>query len=145
MITGLHVLPVLQGQQIQTIGVNLSVLAAPGLLSLDRSTIGTQVTMGSDAFDQSFVISNIGGASVNYTVTASEAWLFVSPSSGTLSPSATQAITITFETASFDPGILSATITVTPSGSAGSPLQITVTVGVTQPLGTPGAPFLVLP
>ncbi len=133
------------GLAAQTIAVSLSVSAAPGLLSLNKSSISTQVTMGSDALDQNFVISNIGGATVNYTVTASEAWLSVSPSSGTLSPSATQTITITFQTASFNPGVQSATITVTPSGSGGSPQQITVTVDVTDPLGAPGKPFLVLP
>jgi len=128
----------------QTIDVHLSVSTAPGSLTLSKTSISSQVTVSLSAPDQHFVVGNVGGSALNYTVTPNEFWVTASPSSGTLSPSAKQTITLRLNSANLNPGLHSAIITVNAAGANGSPKQITLTLEVSQPLGAPGTPTLVL-
>jgi hypothetical protein len=128
----------------QTINLELTVTNSPAELSLDKASIGVQVSVGSDAADQSFVVSNIGGNAASYTVSSSAGWVTASPSSGTLSPSAAQPISLRLQTLNLAAGTHTATITVTMAGATSSPQQLTINLQVTEPLGAPGKPIALL-
>jgi hypothetical protein len=128
----------------QTINLELTVTNSPAELSLDKTTISAQVGVGSDAADQSFVVSNIGGSAASYTVNSNANWVTASPGSGSLSPSAAQTISLRLQTLNLSVGMHSATITVTMAGATRSLQQLTVSVQVTEPLGAPGKPVALL-
>jgi predicted secreted protein len=128
----------------QIILLEHTVTNSVGVLSLDKNFIRTQVTQGFDATDQSFVVGNIGGANLSYTVNSDANWATVSPGSGTLSPSATQSIAIGLQASSLAAGTYTATITVTMVGGANTPQLLTLSLVVTHPLGVPGRPVALI-
>jgi hypothetical protein len=128
----------------QTISLEFTVTGSPGALKLDKSSINAQAIVGSDAMDQSFVVSNIGGSAASYRVRSSANWATPSPSSGTLSPSAAQTISLQLQTSSLSVGMHDAVISVEMVGSSDPPRQLVVLIEVTEPLGAPGKPIALL-
>jgi hypothetical protein len=100
---------------------------APGRLvasprTLDLGTAG----------DRTVTLTNKGGAAVSYDVTAADAWLVAAPSSGTLKPGQSRAVTVSAERAGLPEGPSQGALTVTWDDG-------TVTVAVTAARETPPA------
>ncbi|MDX2175175.1 MAG: S8 family serine peptidase [Candidatus Sumerlaeia bacterium] len=91
----------------------------------------TQTTFRSTvAAPVSFTVSNTGASNVNYTVNEGLAWAQPSRVSGTLSPGATDTITVTFDSIALPLGTYSGTITISDPLAEGSPANIAITLNV---------------
>ena len=106
-----------------TIPVTLNI-AQPPVLAVAPSSL-TFTGAGS----QSFSISNTGGGTLNWTAAANQAWLSVSPLSGTGAGS----VSVTANVTGLAPGTYNGTVTITATGATGSPATIPVTLNIAQP------------
>ena len=75
--------------------------------------LGTSVLQGQTASPDTMTITNSGAATLNYTITGLPDWLSLSKLSGTLAPSASDAIAVTYSSASLAEGTYQATLTIT--------------------------------
>ena len=80
---------------------------------------------------QTFSVSKSGSGPLNYTISADQPWLTVSPNSGTLSNSS-QNIQLTVSPAGLPEGVYSSTVTISASGAISR--TVGVTLNVTDPL-----------
>jgi Subtilase family/Viral BACON domain len=103
-----------------TIGVN------PSSLSFS-ATAG-----GSNPASQSLTISNTGGGTLNWTASANQTWLSVSPTSGTAPSTATVSVNITGLAA----GTYNGAITISATGATNTPVTVPVTLTVSSGGGT---------
>jgi len=78
---------------------------------------------------QTFQLRNVGGSTMNYTITDNVSWLSASPGSGS-SVAESDTITLTFTTSALTPGNYSANITVASAGATNSPFNIPVSLTV---------------
>ena len=101
-------------------------------ITIDDKHLGNSCYEGETANQMSFLLTNSGGATLPYTIEISYNidpdidWLSISPSTSptTLTAAASQAYTVSFNSASLTPGIYEATITVTDtSNAAPSPVE----------------------
>jgi hypothetical protein len=94
---------------------------------------------------QTFQIKNVGGGTMNYTVTDNVSWLSASPGSGS-SVAESDSITLTFSTAALAPANYLAEITVTSAGATNSPFTIPVNLTVlARPVNDDFANAITLP
>ncbi|MCP4582276.1 MAG: S8 family serine peptidase [candidate division Zixibacteria bacterium] len=129
------------------IPVTLNVSETPvPLIELNVSAIYDTVYSGySSAFE--LLISNSGDANLTYNVSDNRTWIGESPSGGTVTPSGTDPVDITFDASSLAPGSYSGSVTIT-SNDPNNPtiilpvylfvdLLLTDDVGVTEILNPP--------
>lgn len=108
------------------------------------SPILLSTTVGVNPADEPFVVTNIGGSALSYSVSDDATWFSVSPSSASgKTAGQTQSHTITFNVTGLKAGVSNATITVTNTGSGdnlatNSPQTITLTLTL-APLPEPTA------
>lgn len=111
------------GEAVQ-VPVAMSVAGAPRLaISTDRLSYGNDLT------EQSFVIRNDGVGTLDWSLSASEAWIEATPTYGSTETEA-DAIRVTVDRTGLSSGAYAGTITVTPD--VGVPLQVMVEMSVEQ-------------
>jgi len=109
--------------------VILTAVGALGELAVSPTVLTPSCIQGTDAVSESFEVWNIGGGTLDYTVSESLSWLSCTPASGT-STGEHDTITVNYTTAGLAPGTYNGTITVTGSGASGSPQTVAVTLTV---------------
>lgn len=121
--------------------VVVQVYAAPGtdnigIMAIAQSTLTvgptslnfTYMTGGSAPAAQSVTIQNSGTSALNWTATASDSWITVSPGSGT----APSTLTVAVSPAGMSAGTYTGSVQITAPGSANSPASVAVTLTVTS-------------
>jgi uncharacterized protein (TIGR03437 family) len=98
-----------------------TIAAAPTSLQLS-ATAG-----GASPAAQSIQITNSGTGTLNWSATASAAWLSVSPASGT----APSTLSVSASPAGLSAGTYTGTIQITSTGASNSPVSVSVTLSVT--------------
>ena len=104
-------------------------------ISRTPSLLSASCTQGANASNQSFQVSNSGGGTLSYTISANASWLSCSPPGGT-STGASNTTTVSYATSGLAAGTYSAAITITASGASNSPqtIPVSLTVAETLPL-----------
>ena len=101
--------------------------AQPAVLAVAPSSLAFSATAGAaNPAAKTLSVTNTGGGSLSFTASDDAPWLSVSPASGT----APRDLSVSVDTAGLAPGNHSATVTVTSTGTQGSPKQIPVTLTV---------------
>ena len=106
---------------------------SPGVLSFSAADGSSNVT------PQQITVSNSGGQTMNWQVSADAPWLTVSPRSMTVAPAGKVTAQVSVASSQLLPGIYSATLTFTAQNTIGnstvfhSPQQVAVTVTITPP------------
>lgn len=75
--------------------------------------LGTSVLLDETASPDTMTITNSGAATLNYTITGLPAWLTLSKLTGSLAPSASDVITVTYASSGEEVGTYQATLTIT--------------------------------
>lgn len=115
----------------QIIPVSLAVTDLAPAIELSTAALGASVETGKLPSATGFAVRNAGGGTLGYSISSSASWLTVTPASGT-STGESDAIGVSFATASLRAGTYPATLTV--SGPAGvAPKTIAVSVTVKDP------------
>src|SRR5574340_667092 len=96
------------------------------VLSLSTTNLAFTSSIGAVPATQTVAISNLGGGTMSWTASDSQAWLSVSPASGTDSG----VLTVSVNPAGLAAGNYTGAITVTASGASGSPKTINVTLSI---------------
>ncbi len=105
---------------------------AMATIGLNPSALERSVVRGGHLPDDTFTVTNVGQAQLNYTIAEATAWLSVSPTGGT-SIGEADPISIVYDVDALAVGNYSATITVTDPEASNSPQNVTVTLHVLQP------------
>lgn len=114
----------------QTAGVTLTLSGTPAI-GLTPPTLAFDAAQGGAAPPtKALSLTNVGGGSLNWTAAATAAWLGVAPTSGSLSPGLSQALTVTVDPTGLAEGIYSASVTITAPGASNTPRSTTVTLNV---------------
>ena len=105
-------------------------------ISVDRNNIGAMCHEGSNAVEDSILITNTGDEALTYTMALEtpdhDSWLVVSglSSIGVLNPGVTAEHTITYANSTLGPGNYNATITIIGINTPNSPCEIDVVLSV---------------
>jgi hypothetical protein len=115
----------------QTIPVTLTVSSGSvdPTISVSPASLSPAVQEGFDAGDAQIQVSNVGGGTLNYTVSDDAAWLSVNPSADS-STGEIDTLTVSYTTASLTAGTYNATITVSDAAATNDPQTIPVTLTV---------------
>jgi uncharacterized protein (TIGR03437 family) len=116
----------------QTIAISVSISPAQaGKLAVSASSLPFSLSQGAVPASAQLTISNQGSGSILYTASVSGGnWLQASPSSGSVSPASSAALTVTVDPGALAPGTYNGTVTI---AGAGQNLAVTVTLAVTAP------------
>ncbi|HVP09987.1 MAG TPA: hypothetical protein VMV94_02245, partial [Phycisphaerae bacterium] len=127
----------------QIIDVSLTINSAslPPEILLNVSSLAPSAAEGSNPPDDTFTVTNSGGGTLNYSVSADVAWLIVSPTSGS-STGNSDTITVQYDVASMAVGSYSGTITVSDPAAANDPQ--TISVSLTISASSSGQPVISL-
>ncbi|MBZ5624778.1 MAG: M36 family metallopeptidase [Acidobacteriia bacterium] len=120
----------------QNIPVTLTVTAKP-VLAVAPAKLALQTVAGQDPPPQKLAISNAGGSTLAWTVSATSAggnWLRVSPAAGT----GNATVQVSASTQSLAPGSYSGTVTVAASGAGNSPALVAVSLTVAPGISSGG-------
>jgi hypothetical protein len=120
--------------------VNFGVSALQGTLSINRSTLRFGATAGGTAAtaEQEIVVTVSDNLPVSWTVVSDQAWLRTTPSTGV----GTGRFAVWLAPGSLPgPGIATAALTVSASGTTSAPLTVQVTLGVSAATGSPFGSF----
>jgi hypothetical protein len=105
--------------------VPVTLVVAPPTLSVNPSNLSFSAFQGQgNPASQTLSIMNSGSGTVQWTVTSSATWLTLSPASGT----APSVLSVSVNTSGLALGVYNANITVSSSGSTGSPKTVPVTL-----------------
>ncbi|MDI6793079.1 MAG: thrombospondin type 3 repeat-containing protein, partial [bacterium] len=112
----------------QTVSVTLTVSEAPPTISLDPTSLIFAAAEGdSNPAGQTFVVSNTGGGSLNWTASDNAGWLSVSPASGV-----NTTVTVSIDITGLSAGTHTAAITVSDLNASNSPQTVSVTLTVSE-------------
>jgi uncharacterized protein (TIGR03437 family) len=117
-----------------SIGVTLTVTAAPASLGVQPQALAFQYTYGGAVpAAQNVAISNTGGGTLEWTASTSAYWLAVSAASG----SAPATLSVSVNPVNLAAGTYTGSVQIAAAGSTGSPAAVSVTLVVsgTQPAG----------
>ena len=82
-------------------------------ISLSSSTLGFAATQGgANPYSQTVIVQNSGGGTLTWSMSSSESWLSVSPSSGNLASGAWSSITVSADISGLSANTYTGTITV---------------------------------
>ena len=118
-----------------SIGVTLTVTAAPASLSIAPQALAFQYTYGGAVpAAQNIAIGNTGGGTLAWTASTGSYWLAVSAASG----SVPAILGVSVNPVNLAAGTYTGSVQIIAAGAAGSPAAVSVTlvVGGTQPAGT---------
>ncbi len=123
--------------QIRTVTVSFVVTAAtPGLLAVSNQSLSLAVTQGASPVSLSLTVSNQGSGSIPFTASAATTtggnWLSMPPTSGSLTPTTNQVLTITVAPGALGVGTYNGVITIA-SASTGQTLTVPVTLAISAP------------
>ncbi len=115
------------------IPVSFSVTALPSTINLSPSTLTFTATQGAaNPAAQTLSLRNSGGGTLTWSVTDNQAWLSVSPASGTATTE-TDSITVSINTKDLVANTFTASVTITATGAANTPQTIPVTLTLNPP------------
>lgn len=110
-----------------TVTFVVSPQAQPPMLSVTPASLTFSATQGgANPASNTASVTNTGGGVLSFTAASDQAWLSVSPTSGT----APQTLTVSTAISGLAVGTYTGHITVTSAGVAGSPFSLTVTLNV---------------
>ena len=119
---------------VRNVAVKLTVTASrPAQLALETRSLSFSFGRSAGASSAQLSVSNVGSGSLSFTAAATSGggnWLGVTPASGSSTPSAPAALSVTANPGTLGPGTYSGFITVTPAG--GQPLTVVVTMSITD-------------
>jgi len=98
-------------------------------IALSPAWLSATIRLGRTPASQIFTVSNVGGGTLNYTVSDDADWLNVSPESGS-SDGESDAITVSYSVEGLSIGSHAATITVGATIAANSPQTLPVTLTI---------------
>lgn len=101
----------------------------PPTITLSPTTLSPSCVEGSNAAGQSFTVQNTGGSTLDYSISANQTWLSVTPASGSSTGEA-DTITVNYSTSALSAGTYNATITVSDPNATNNPQTIAVTLTV---------------
>ncbi len=124
----------------QTLAYSVSNLLAAPTLAVGPSVLTESISVGQNATNQSFAVSNTGTGSVNVVISTNQSWVSVSPLSGSVS-NTTETIVVSYSTALLTAGTYNAAITVTATNALNSPqlVNVSITVNPTNGFTSPFA------
>jgi hypothetical protein len=106
----------------------------PAVINLSTAAVNREVDYGQNVWPPDTVIlSNTGGAPLDYAITGDGDWLVVNLANGRLEAGANQALTLGYFTEGLAPGIHSKTLTIADPMASNSPRTVTVQVTVHPP------------
>lgn len=111
------------------------------VIDLTPAGLFPSVGLGGTAADQNFDVTNVGGATMHYTILDDADWLSVAPAAG-FSDGETVTHTVSYDTAALAPGTHHATITIEAVGADNAPQTIDVTLTVLAPTLSVEPPML---
>ncbi len=130
--TGINVSAAAASNSPQILQVELTVSAPLPEISVDPATFAPTATLGQNPPVTSFEVWNSGAGILNYTITPSQSWLKISPTSGS-SSGEHDVISLIYETKSLSEGIHNAIIRVESSSASNTPLLMPVVLNVAAP------------
>lgn len=110
----------------------VSAIPQKPFLELDPQELSLTVE-GFNPDPASFTIKNVGSDPLTYTLTTDEAWLMVSPTSGSLNSTEEAQHSVEIDALNLDQGTYTGTIEVTSPEAFNSPRQVLVTLEVLAP------------
>ena len=116
----------------QNTTVTLNIEAQPPTISRNPSTMAFNTIAGTNPPLQTLQISNGGGGTLNWSVSANQTWLSLSPNSGS-STGETDEVAVSVNIAGLAVGQQSATITISAAGATNTPLMTAVTLTIAPP------------
>ena len=120
-------------------GIHIAPIAAatsPALKTSPASLNFTATAGGSNPAAQTVAISNAGSGTLNWTAASNQAWLAVSPASG----SGAGSLSVQARTAGLAAGVYTASITVNAPGATGAPVTVPVKFTVAAAQTSTGSP-----
>jgi uncharacterized protein (TIGR03437 family) len=116
-----------------TIGVTFTVSAAlPPQLSVDQPNLSFTYPNGAPARSETIKISNAGGGALAFTVSAATntggSWLSVTPVSGSVSPGAPVALTVTANPANLPAGTYTGSVSIQSSGGGSITIPVNLAI-----------------
>jgi len=129
--------PAVTGAAPVSVTVNLTVQPAlPSLLAIDTTGLSFTLTKGGPAANQRIVVSDSGGGSVDFTVSAKTNsggnWLSVTPGAGTTTPTSTISLLVTADPTGLAAGTYSGSVIVADEdGETTIPVPVALTVSGT--------------
>jgi Tfp pilus tip-associated adhesin PilY1 len=99
-------------------------------ITTDTNSFGSSIYVGQNPPADALTITNTGSGAMSYTLSDDAAWLSLSSASGSLAPSGSDTITLTYGTAALAAGTHTATLTVNAANAPNSPMEITVSVTI---------------
>jgi PKD repeat protein len=115
------------------IPVTLTVAAAPALSVTPASLSFSATAGGASPASKTLSVANSGGGTLSFTAADDAPWLSVTPASGT----APRDLTVSADVSGLAAGTYTGKVTVTSSGSSGSPKDVPVTFTVDPAAATP--------
>ncbi|MCP4219014.1 MAG: BACON domain-containing protein [bacterium] len=107
------------------------------MLSLSPLSLNFATDGGTGNMSQSFLVSNTGSSTLNWSAAADSSWLSCSPSTGTGSG----VVTVTVDASGLAAGNYGGTITVSDAGAVNSPQTVTVSLEVYEDTAPPFGDF----
>jgi hypothetical protein len=102
------------------------------LIGLNPAQLSFSADQATNPSSQTFIVTNSGGGTLNWTASDDAPWLGVSPTSGALAPGASQTVTATVSSATLDAGQFQTTVVVTDPNAANSPQAFPVSLTVIE-------------
>jgi Tfp pilus tip-associated adhesin PilY1 len=96
------------------------------------NSFGSSVYTGTSPPSDTLTITNTGSGSLDYTLAKNENWLTLSSTGGSLIPTGSDTVTLTYNTAGLAAGTYTDTVTITGTGAPNSPVEITINVTVLE-------------
>ncbi len=116
------------GATAKTVTVTLNV-TSPATIAVSPASMTFAASAGATAPpNQTISITNTGGGILDWTATATEAWIIVYPSSGT----APSNVTVGVDSSTLSAGSYSGTITIAAAGATNSPRTVSVSLTVSN-------------
>ena len=114
----------------QTIDVTLTIIGDP-MISVNPASLSPVAPEGGNAASDSFTVTNLGGRTMEYSITDNVDWLSVSPASGT-STGETNTHTVVYSASLLATGTHTADIMIFDPGASNNPQTLAVTLTVLQ-------------
>lgn len=105
---------------------------APGLLVSPGSLSFAATNGAGNPPSQSFGLTNVGSATLNYTLSTNASWLSVSPATGSLAAAAGQQITVSVDITGLSAGLSNATITVSDPAATNTPQTVSLSLAISN-------------
>ena len=106
----------------------LSGLPLGGTFTLSPSAVNLVTTPGTSPSSQSVTLTDTGLGTLNWLSNSLPSWVSVSPTSGSLTPGASQPLTLSFNTPSTTPQTYSTNLVLTDPNATNSPFSVPITV-----------------